>query len=179
MAAQSSRMHLKQKVETPYGVGKIIEIRSGHYVVEPETWRLAAGQKPTFYMNPKDVKPFFKIGDSVRSVFGIGQVKDIRGENNTYVVTLNNWKLADGKSPTLYLNDDSMTREGPSAADLEQKAVEAKIEGVLSKVAQMREIAKDLYAQKKFEEAKAKYTEIMESLRVSLGHAWRCANRPG
>ena len=54
-------VEIDQVVKTPYGVSVRIEgVREdGIIVVQPKTWALATGKPPIFYMNAKDVKPWF------------------------------------------------------------------------------------------------------------------------
>eukprot|EP00286_Rhodomonas_abbreviata_P014039 CAMPEP_0181339626 /NCGR_PEP_ID=MMETSP1101-20121128/29374_1 /TAXON_ID=46948 /ORGANISM="Rhodomonas abbreviata, Strain Caron Lab Isolate" /LENGTH=68 /DNA_ID=CAMNT_0023450643 /DNA_START=25 /DNA_END=227 /DNA_ORIENTATION=+ len=49
----------------------------------------------------------FKIFDIVNTVYGTGYVQNIRSD--CYVVLLTHWALAQGQSPTLYLQADAMT----------------------------------------------------------------------
>ncbi|RYH22598.1 hypothetical protein EON65_18980 [archaeon] len=153
-------MYARQKVVTPYGVGRIVVLREKDVVVEPLDWKLADGKTPTFYMNPKDVKASLLVSDPVETTFGKGTITDYDGSRNIYTVVLNNWTLANGKSPTLYLNDDSVKKIINTPAQ--------KSELILTKVAQLKEEAKDAYGQKKFEEAKVKYTTAMQTLQVLL-----------
>lgn len=67
-------------------------------------------QKPSFYIRKEDVKSYFKVGDNVRTVYGTGIIKTIR-EDGVHVVTLNNWKLANNASPTLYLQSIALSKE--------------------------------------------------------------------
>jgi hypothetical protein len=98
-------------VTTPYGEGVVKGVREtdGMILVEPTTWRLTNSKPPKFYLNPKDVKPVVDVGDKVSSIFGNGVVEKIR-DDGIYVVTLFNWKLANNKSPTLYMNASSLSR---------------------------------------------------------------------
>lgn len=52
--------------------------------------------------------PQFKVGDSVTCAFGSGKIEEYRSEDRIYIVKLLNWKLAQGQSPTLYLNEASI-----------------------------------------------------------------------
>lgn len=158
---------MNQKVSTPYGPGKVIKVREFDYVVEPSSWRLAAGQKPTFFMNPKDVQPFFQIGDNVKCSFGSGQIIDYNDKTNIYVVTLLNWKLATGKSPTLFLNDESMAPEEMTAAAKAEKEAVVRTEQMLLEASVLKEEAKELYCQRKYEEAVARYHEVNARLQIS------------
>jgi len=149
-------MFVKQKVQTPYGNGFIKEIRPNDIVVQPTAWALANDQKPVFYMNPKDVKPLFAKGDLVSSVFGTGKIIDIRENDGIYVITAMNWLLADGKSPTFFMNDDSFKKLPPTEFEIAWK-----------KAAALKEEAKAQYVQKKFAEAKILYAKVIDTIRVT------------
>jgi hypothetical protein len=49
----------------------------------------------------------FKIFDVVNTIYGTGFIVAIR--DDCFVVELTNWKLAQGQSPTLYLQADALT----------------------------------------------------------------------
>jgi hypothetical protein len=49
----------------------------------------------------------FKIYDLVNTVYGTGYIANIR--EDCYVVLLTHWKLAQGQSPTLYLQEEALT----------------------------------------------------------------------
>ena len=106
----TSDMFVDQLVSTPYGDGHVIQILDNKVVVQPLTWTMARNQRPTFYMNASDVQPLFSVGSQVQTVFGRGIIVDFRKVDRMYVVKLDNWKLADNKSPTLYLNQSSFTK---------------------------------------------------------------------
>jgi hypothetical protein len=149
-------MFVNQTVVTPYGQGKIVQISDGRITVVPTGWDLANGQKPTFYMNPKDIQPVFAIGEVVMSHFGKGRIVDIRESDNIYVVNTTEWTLANGKAPTLYLNDSSLKKIPPSEFDIAMK-----------KALVVKEQAKELYTAKKFNDAKVKYAAAIDVIRVS------------
>jgi hypothetical protein len=113
-------------------------------------------------MNPKDVKPYYNIDDEVQCSFGLGKVVSIRDSDGIYVVTLNNWKLANNKSPTLYLNEASLSQPKPKTS-----ASKVTFASVYSTALSVKDAAKDLYVAKKFYDAKIKYTEAIQVLRVS------------
>lgn len=161
-------MFVGQKVITPYGVGSVQEIRSnGQLVVVPSNWKLANNQKPTFYMNAASVKPFFGIDENIVCSFGAGVVKDIRDEDGIYVVTLTNWQLANGKSPTLYLNEQSLMR--PSSKHDEKKEPGPNSFALVYKDAMAeKDLAKAAYLAKRFEEAKLRYATAVDTMRVSV-----------
>ena len=52
--------------------------------------------------------PIAAIGDSITCAFGTGRVIEFRPHDKIYVVKLYNWHLAQGQSPTLFLNDSSL-----------------------------------------------------------------------
>eukprot|EP01041_Mallomonas_annulata_P013602 gene13602-28890_t len=49
----------------------------------------------------------FKIFDTVSTVYGPGYVVAVR--DDCYIIKLGNWRLAQGQSPTLYLQEDALT----------------------------------------------------------------------
>lgn len=75
-------------------------------------WKLANNSKATLYLQPDAFKlsqtPGFTEGDEVMTVYGQGYVHKVR--ENDLVVKLNDWKLAQGQSPTLYLNKESLVK---------------------------------------------------------------------
>ena len=103
-------VYVNEAVQTPYGAGKVVSVRDKDVVVEPLHWRMAGGQKPSFYVSKSDLSTLFTAGDAVKTQFGSGRIKEAR-EDGIYVIVLNDWKLATGKSPVLYLPVDSFTRE--------------------------------------------------------------------
>lgn len=158
---------VKQTVITPYGKGIVEQVTEGKITVRPSNWLLANDQQPIFYMNPKDVKPFFNVGDQIKCAFGFGVIDSIRDGDGIYVATLTNWALADGKSPTLYLNEQALTKE---VAEKEKKP-EKKLIGfndVYPQSLQIKDTAKDLFQEKRYTEAKIKYLEALEKMRVII-----------
>lgn len=149
-------MFVNQSVVTPYGQGKIFQFSNDKISVIPTGWDLANGQKPTFYMNPKDVQPLYAVGETVMSHFGRGRIVEIRENDNIYVVNTTDWFLANGKAPTLYLNDSSIKKIHPSEFDVAFK-----------KALLMKEQAKEFYVSKKFNDAKLKYAAAVDQIRVS------------
>ena len=106
------------KVKCSFGRGFVKSIRhDGIIIVGLDNWNLANNSKPTLYLNPafvsKAVVPVpvggFKVGDEVQTIFGAGQIIEIRTKDNIHVVTLNKWILANKKSPKLYLNVSSIS----------------------------------------------------------------------
>ena len=108
-------------VSTVYGVGFVLEVRSTDYVVKLMNWKLAQGQSPTLYLAKESMRRIELVpavldtktvakGDNVVTVYGDGFVESVRKDKSDYVVRLNNWKLAQGQSPTLYLAKAFMTK---------------------------------------------------------------------
>ena len=108
-------------VSTVYGVGFILEIRENDFVVKLMNWKLAQGQSPTLYLAKESLKKvtlktveldtkIVSKGDNVVTVYGDGFVESVRKDKSDYVVKLNNWKLAQGQSPTLYLAKQALTK---------------------------------------------------------------------
>jgi methylenetetrahydrofolate reductase (NADPH) len=44
-----------------------------------------------------------RVGDNVKSIYGVGIVKEIRGTNGEAVIEIQSWELAGGQRPTAYL----------------------------------------------------------------------------
>lgn len=91
-------------IETPYGRCVVQETRP-KLVCIPVAWELAeySASQPRFYLNDESISQIqYKVGDRVWSQYGgEGEIIEVREQH--FVVTLKNWQLADGKSPTQYL----------------------------------------------------------------------------
>ena len=59
------------------------------------------------WMSESVVESKFKIFENVSTVYGPGYIFAIRPD--CYVVRLGNWQLAQGQSPTCYLQEESLT----------------------------------------------------------------------
>ena len=156
-----------QEVISPYGKGTIKQIREhdNMVLVEPLTWLLANNKPPVFYMNPKDITPLYAVGDSLTCPFGNGKLYEIRNDG-IYVVKLETWKLATGKSPTLYLNKSSIKHcKVISNVDLSKQSF---IEECLQTSYKHKAEATRLFATKQYETAKNKYFEALTALKVSV-----------
>lgn len=56
-------------VATPYGKGTIVGIRSdGLVIVSPDSWLLAHGKAPIFYLNEKDITPLVNLLESISCI---------------------------------------------------------------------------------------------------------------
>ena len=123
----SSGLTIGQKVRCSFGVGVLKGIREdGAHIVTLDSWALANGKSPVLYLNRASVSlteseaalavspvalaptsPGLTVGQKVRCSFGVGVLQGIR-EDGAHIVTLDNWALANGKSPVLYLNRASV-----------------------------------------------------------------------
>ncbi|KAJ1432782.1 hypothetical protein B484DRAFT_22790 [Ochromonadaceae sp. CCMP2298] len=159
-------MFSSQLVSTPYGPGEIMEVRSDAVLVRPTTWTMAAGQKPMFYMSPRDVKPAYAMGTKVSCTFGVGVVTHVR-EDGIYVVTLENWKLADGFSPTLYLNQASIKTFLPPVPTIDRQKLA--FDEFISKAAIAKSQATESFKTSDIQTARLKYMTALETLQHVSG----------
>lgn len=93
-------------VQTTYGYAQVQKIRPDHvHVVKPVNWHLANSSVATLYLQPDGVKLHHTAGlnegDEVMTVYGQGYIAKKR--ESDFVVKLRDWKLAQGQSPTCYL----------------------------------------------------------------------------
>lgn len=153
-----------QEILTPYGQGIVKEIRQKDSIVlvEPKNWLLANKKPPTFYLNPKDVKSLYNINDKIHCSFGAGTIHEIRTDG-IYVVKLGDWKLADGKSPTLYLNQSSLKIAKSFKEDVKKMS---HTDECLEKSLRIKTEATLLFEQKDYAGAKTKYFEALSALQV-------------
>ncbi len=94
-------------VTSIYGEGVVLELRKGgEAVIEMRTWELAGGQKPTAFLQSahyqKSDATSIKVGDTVKSIYGEGTVKEIRAAEEI-VIEMTSWELAGGQKPTAFL----------------------------------------------------------------------------
>lgn len=159
-------MFIGQLVTTPYGVAEVQSISSEEgndkIVVTPTTWTMAGGQKPTFYCNALDVKTFFHIGETVQTSYGgEGRIMWIRDTDGMYVVHLNNWVLANKKSPILYLNQSSVHKTKHAKISVQKSNFEEQF----AKAVDAKAVGTELYKASDVEKARNKYLEALEILR--------------
>lgn len=80
----------------------------GSHIAKPINWKLANGAVATLYLQPDGVKlthtPGFVEGDEVMTIYGQGHVEKVREKEGDLVVKLKYWALAQGQSPTCYLD---------------------------------------------------------------------------
>ena len=166
-----------QNVTTPYGDGTFLgpSKNPNIIVVQPSGWTMARETKPTFFLNPKDVKPIFIVGSTVFTIFGEGTITEFRDVDCMYVVKLADWKLAQGQSPSLYLQESAMSVTTLIPAFKETLAVEivpepAKVpyaESCIAKAIAIKDEAGIFYSNKDYATAKDKYLKALEAIQVN------------
>jgi hypothetical protein len=103
-------------VDSMYGRCRVDKKKEGTkaemYECTPLHWVLAQKCVPVFNLNVEGMKKVSLVkGTEVRCNYGgkgvINEVREVAGVKH-YVVTLKNWQLAQGQSPTLYLDPQSV-----------------------------------------------------------------------
>jgi hypothetical protein len=102
-------------VATTYGPSRVESIRAdGTHIARPINWKLANDTSATLYLQPETIKldqsPGFIQGDEVMTVYGQGYIEKVRTVEGDLVVKLNEWALAQGQSPTLYLSPSACVK---------------------------------------------------------------------
>ena len=106
-----------------YAAGDIVDSMYGRCVVDsqkgnlysctPLHWRLAQNCIPVFNLNPESMTRVSLVaGTDVRCNYGgKGTIKEVRVVNGIehFIVSLKNWQLAQGQSPVLYLERQSVS----------------------------------------------------------------------
>lgn len=92
-----------------------MKIRSDNsHIAKPLNWKLANNTVATLFLQPDVIKltqtPGFSEGDEVMTTYGQGYIEAKREQKGDYVVKLRNWKLAQGQSPTLYLQPSALVK---------------------------------------------------------------------
>lgn len=165
-----------QNVTTPYGNGTFLgpSKNPNIIIVQPTQWTMARETKPTFFLNPKDVKPIFVVGSTVYTIFGGGTITEFRELDCMYVVTLADWKLAQGQSPSLYLQESAMSITPLIPAYKKTLPVElvpepAKVpyaESCIAKAMAIKDEAGIFYNSKDYATARDKYLKALEAIQV-------------
>ena len=159
-------------VSTPYGQGEIVELRKTddsliHCIVSPTSWLMTGGQKPTFYLNIKDAKPLYGVDQNVSTVYGSGTVTEIREADQIFVVRLESWKLADGKSPTLFLNQSALSLPAlRDEAAIEKQKQSEKFDAVLAKALAAKNDATAAFKKSDMMTARSHYLLALETMQV-------------
>lgn len=103
-------------VKTFCGSAQIKQIRSTDavHIARPINWKLANDSTATLYLAPEAVQltqtAGFHEGDEVMTVYGQGFIESKREIQGDYVVKLRQWALAQGQSPTCYLQPSSLVK---------------------------------------------------------------------
>ena len=103
-------------VKTFCGSAQIKQIRSTDavHIARPINWKLANDSTATLYLAPEAVQltqtAGFHEGDEVMTVYGQGFIESKREIQGDYVVKLRHWALAQGQSPTCYLQPSSLVK---------------------------------------------------------------------
>jgi tetratricopeptide (TPR) repeat protein len=160
-----------QKVITPYGPGLYIGPHPSNediLIVKPSGWIMNMGTIPTFYMNSKDVQPLYIVGSKVYLTYGgEGIITDYRPDDNIYIVTLLHWKLAQGQSPTLYVQESNLSQNPIIRKNNIIKETEPQIpyaESSIAKAIAIKEEAGLFYKQGDIESAKNNYLKALEAM---------------
>lgn len=167
-------LFLNQNVITPYGKGVYLGPTENRDIikVQPTTWVMARETKPTFFMNPKDVKPLYVIGSEVSLTYGDGVITGFRESDCMYLIELSNWKLAQGQSPSLYLQESALSLK--SATNnfeiVEQLVPEpprtSYAETCIANAIAIKEEAGIFYKKMDYNAAKDKYMKALEAIQV-------------
>lgn len=102
-------------VNTVYGPSNVQSIRGdGTHVARPLNWKLANNTVATLYLQSDAVKLSqtggFYEGDEVMTVFGWGFIESKRVKEGDLVIKLHNWALAQGQSPTCYMQPENVVK---------------------------------------------------------------------
>ncbi len=183
---------------TTYTVGSVVETPYGRCVIrrgeeegtkgslannvlcQPTTWQLAeySSTQPKFYMNRESISAVkYSVGDAVWSQYG-GEGKIVKITATHYVVTLSKWKLADGKSPTCYLQGEAITplADREFAEKIKQEALdeaerntpekkrEAEIRKGIDKAVSLKNDAASCFKKENYQDAQKTYLTALETM---------------
>ena len=100
-------------VLTPFGPAQLLKIRADNvHIAKPIHWKLANNTVATLYLQAEAVELHqtsgLHEGDEVMTVYGQGFIEKKRSTD--FVVKLRHWKLAQGQSPTCYLQASAMVK---------------------------------------------------------------------
>lgn len=171
-------LFLNQNVITPYGKGVYLGPSKNPDIikVQPTNWVMARETKPTFFMNPKDVKPLFVIGSLVSLTYGDGVITGFRESDCMYIIELSNWRLAQGQSPSLYLQESALSLT-PTNDESERNQVKEIVpepprtsyaETCIANAILIKEEAGIFYKKMDYNAAKDKYLKALEAIQVKL-----------
>ena len=157
-------------VKTPYGECVVDSVREAPFrsvLCTPVAWKLAdySSSQPRFFLNPKDVrKKLLMPGDLIKCPYGgAGKILEVRQYH--YKVALDNWQLADKKSPTLYLMHSAVTADiEAQKAAAEQKRKRSQWNNMLTIAVSNKDKAAALFKKKDYEGAKKAYLDALSAL---------------
>ena len=166
-----------QNVETPYGKAIYLGPSQNPDIikVQPTGWTMARDTKPTFYMNPNDVRATFTVGSTVFLTYGEGVITEFRETDSMYLIKLSDWKLAQGQSPSLYLQESALSLV-PLVSAFEKtnskKLSEPKqprisyAETCIANAILIKEEAGNFYKKMDYASARDKYSKALEAVQV-------------
>ena len=172
------RMFFKhQNVETPYGKGIYLGPSQNPDIikVQPTGWTMARETKPTFYMNPKDVRATFTVGSTVFLTYGEGVITEFRETDSMYLIKLSDWKLAQGQSPSLFLLESALSLEplvsafektnSKKLSEPERPRISYADTCIANAIA-IKEEAGNFYKKMDYAAARDKYSKALEAVQV-------------
>lgn len=151
-------------VNTPYGRGLIIRTRPEDNVQEVELldWPFTLNKKPPILYAATDsfksVTPM--VGDDVVCLYGRGRVIEINKEENTCVVELSSWRLAQRSSVKCYLSIDNNVWVVRKKTLYEMDAFEK-----VTYAQEMKQAATDHFQKKQTKEALQEYDKAVAAVR--------------
>jgi hypothetical protein len=166
-----------QNVETPYGKGIYLGPSENPEIikVQPTGWTMARETKPTFFMNPKDVRATFTVGSAVFLTYGEGVITEFRETDSMYLIKLSDWKLAQGQSPSLYLQESALSlvplvsafeRTNSKKLSEPERPRISYADTCIANAIAIKEEAGKFYKMKDYAAARDKYSKALEAVQV-------------
>lgn len=156
------------EVECAYGRGLLRKIRDdGVFEVQLTSWTLAGGVSPVAYLQADALRgphgkalqrhPEFAVGDIVSTAFGEAVIVKTRWDG-VFELKPTAWKLANGASPVLYLQEHAMKR-------MQKTKAEASVQESIERGNTYKAEGNELFKAKKYEEAALSYLRALNVLR--------------
>ena len=101
------------------------------------------------------------IGSNVSTSYGDGKVVGIRSADNMYEIELKNWVLAQGQSPKLFAQLESLSGTSSNGEQAESNDVKK----AMATAVAFKDEAGNLFRAKDFEGAKLKYLEALNAMK--------------
>ena len=166
-----------QNVETPYGKAIYLGLSENPDIikVQPTGWTMARETKPTFYMNPKDVHATFSVGSTVFVTYGEGVITEFRKTDSMYLIKLTNWKLAQGQSPSLFLQESALSlvpivsafeKSNSKKLSAPERPRISYADTCIANAIAIKEEAGNFYKKMDFASARDKYSKALEAVQV-------------